>query len=386
MRAGFAYWRGTGYIAAVNSQEIPAMNEASSSPEGYEVTAVEDWVKRNIPQLTPPFKWTRLEGGHSNLTYKIEDIRGIAAVIRRPPRGQLLPRAHDMSREWAVLSALGPTAVPVPRALGFCESPDVTGAWFYVMGLVDGRPLYYAEDTLDWVPEDRRTLLAHSFFDVLADLHAVDPGEVGLGELGKTDSYVRRQLKTWYRSWTSSVAGANFDDPRAHELQAYFLNQLPEQEKARVVHGDYGLHNCLVGADSTLAAVVDWEISTLGDPLADLAYALNQWPDPSDEIPIAPETATAVPGFPTRHTLANRYAQKTGRDLTKLDYYVGFNRWKSACIIHGVYARYMEGKKSTEGVDLEALKLRIETSLTLSEQAVNRLSRQGGAMPGGHGS
>ena len=345
----------------------------TDAPEGYTVDAVEAWITTNIPSLSPPFVWTRLEGGHSNLTYKIEDSSGKEAVIRRPPQGQLLPKAHDMGREWSLISALGPTAVPVPEAMGFCESPDVTGAWFYVMGCINGRPLYNNEETEEWVPEEKRVTLANSFVDVLADLHSLDPDEIGLGDLGKRDSYVGRQLKTWYRSWTSSIEGADFDDARAHELQQFFLDNLPEQEKARVVHGDYGLHNCLTGPDSTVAAVVDWEISTLGDPLADLAYALNFFPDPSDTIPIAPEAATAVTGFPTRTEMAERYAARTGRDLSNLNYYTGFNRWKSACIVHGVYARYMEGKKSSEGVDLEHMKSRIEVALALSEEAVNRL-------------
>jgi aminoglycoside phosphotransferase (APT) family kinase protein len=345
----------------------------TDAPEGYAVDAVEAWITNNIPSLSPPFVWTRLEGGHSNLTYKLEDSSGKEAVIRRPPQGQLLPKAHDMGREWSLISALGPTAVPVPEALGFCENPDVTGAWFYVMGCINGRPLYNNEETEEWVPEAKRITLANSFVDVLADLHSLDPDEIGLGDLGKRDSYVGRQLKTWYRSWTSSIEGADFDDARAHELQQYFLDNLPEQEKARVVHGDYGLHNCLTGPDSTVAAVVDWEISTLGDPLADLAYALNFFPDPSDTIPIAPEAATAVPGFPTRTEMAARYGTRTGRDLSNLDYYTGFNRWKSACIVHGVYARYMEGKKSSEGIDLEHMRSRIEVALILSEEAVNRL-------------
>ena len=348
-------------------------HDESLGPEGYQVDAVEAWVATHIEGFNPPFKWTRLEGGHSNLTYQIDDASGRQAVIRRPPQGQLLPKAHDMSREWAVISALGATPVPVPEALGFCESPDVTGAWFYVMGLIDGHPLYNSEDTNRWVPEEQRQTMACSFIDVLAALHAVDPDDVGLGELGKKENYVGRQLKTWYRSWTSSVEPAQFDDPRAHELQQFFLDNLPEQGPARVVHGDYGIHNCLVGSDCTIAAVVDWEISTLGDPLADLAYALNQWPDPTDAEPPLPEAATAPAGFPTRTELAERYAERTGRDLSNLDYYVGFNRWKSAAIVHGVYARYCEGKKSTEGVNLIEMRSRIERTLTLSEAAVNRL-------------
>jgi aminoglycoside phosphotransferase (APT) family kinase protein len=341
--------------------------------EGYDIPAVEQWIETHVEGLTPPFQWTRLEGGHSNLTYALEDAAGNKAVVRRPPQGQLLPKAHDMSREWALISALGPSGFPVPPALGFCENPEVTGAWFYVMGMIDGRPLYNARQTREWIPPDCRVTLAHSFFDTLADLHALDPDEIGLGELGKKENYVGRQLKTWYRSWTSSMEPAQYDDPRAHELQQYFLEHMPEQGMARVVHGDYGLHNCLIGADSTVAAVVDWEISTLGDPLADLAYALNTWPETGQDIAANPDAATSLRGFPPRSELARRYGERTGRDLTMLDFYIGFNCWKSAAIIHGVYARYMEGKKSTSGVDLDALCQRIDSSLSASEQAVNRL-------------
>ncbi len=343
-------------------------------PEGYQQAAVEEWIQNNVATLTPPFKWTRLEGGHSNLTYRLDDAQGKAAVIRRPPQGVLLPKAHDMSREWALISGLGPTPVPVPEALGFCESPDVTGAWFYLMSLIDGHPLYNSEDTAQWAPQDQRQKLGMSFIETLAKLHDVDPDAVGLGDLGKKENYVGRQLKTWYRSWTSSIEGAKFDDPRAHELKDFFLENVPDQGPAKVVHGDYGLHNCLVGPDCTIAAVVDWEISTLGDPLADLAYALNPWPDPTDAEPPVPEAATAPPGFPTRTELAARYAELSGRDLSKLDYYVGFNRWKTAAILHGVYARYLEGKKSTEGVELDEMLERIVKSLNLAEAAVNRLT------------
>ncbi len=341
--------------------------------EGYDIPAVEQWIGDNVAGISPPFQWTQLEGGHSNLTYKLTDASGTMAVVRRPPQGELLPKAHDMSREWALISALGPTGFPVPEAMGFCESPEITGAWFYVMGLIDGRPLYSATETRKWIPGDRREALAHSFFDTLADLHSLDPDTIGLGELGKKDSYVGRQLKTWYRSWTASAEPAQYDDERAHNLQQFFLDNLPEQGPAKVVHGDYGLHNCLIGSDSTVAAVVDWEISTLGDPLADLAYALNPWPENAADIEANPTAATSVEGFPPRSALAARYAQRTGRNLDLLDYYIGFNCWKSACILHGVYARYMAGQKSTDGVDMAGLRQRIEASLAAAGQAVSRL-------------
>lgn len=352
------------------------MSEHNASDElipGYQVPAVETWIKSHVPALTPPLTWTRLEGGHSNLTYRLEDQFGVRAVIRRPPMGELLPKAHDMSREWSVISALGKTGVPVPAALGFCEDLTVTGAHFYLMGMVDGHPLYSAEDAERWVPAPNRVTMAHSFVDVLADLHSIDPGAVGLDALGKHEGYIARQLKTWHRSWNASIAGAQFDDARAHELQAFFQANLPDQGPARIVHGDYGPHNCLIGSDGFVTAVLDWEISTLGDPLADLAYALNQWAEPSD--PPAPRGVrpTAIPGFPSRGQLAQRYAQRTGRDLAQLDFYIGFNHWKSAAIAHGVYARYLEGKKSTAGVDMPGLRQSIDLSLATAALAVSGL-------------
>lgn len=356
-----------------NSSALVAVPRGTPIP-GYEVERVEAWIARQACGLEPPFTWYKLEGGHSNLTYKLVDRGGRMAVIRRPPLGELLPKAHDMAREWAIISALGSTPVPVARAIAFCEDPSVTGIHFYVMGLVDGQPLYTAEDTERLIPLALRERAAHSFIDVLADLHSVDPDAVGLAELGKKDDYVGRQLKTWYRSWTSSIEGARFDDARAHNLQTFFLDHLPAQGPARVVHGDYGTHNCLFGPDCRVAAVVDWEISTLGDPLADLAYALNGWTEPSEPIGPRGQRPTQLPGFPSRAELAARYARRTGRDLSRLDYYIGFNHWKSACIVHGVYARYLEGKKSTAGVDLEGLRASVLRSLDAADEAVRRLA------------
>lgn len=344
-----------------------------TTPEGYDTKSVETWIRTNVPALRPPLTWTRLEGGHSNLTYHLKDAAGNIAVVRRPPLGRLLPKAHDMGREWALISALGPTKVPVPDALGYCESPDVTGAHFYVMGFVEGNPLYNVSDAEKHLPEASRMTFARTFIDVLAHLHSLDPDDVGLGNLGKKEGYVARQLKTWYRSWNASIEHAQFDDPRAHRLREYFLANIPEQGPAKIVHGDYSVHNILTTPEGGIAAVLDWEISTLGDPLADLAYALNQWPDGSTSASPRGELATSAPGFPRRQEMAEWYAERTGRDLSMLDYYAGFNRWKTAAITHGVYARYMEGQKSTEGVDTEGLRKIVEYSLTLAEEAVTRL-------------
>ena len=163
-------------------------HDESLGPEGYQVDAVEAWIADNVEGLTPPLKWTRLRGGHSNLTYRIGDQDGNQAVIRRPPQGQLLPKAHDMSREWSLISSLGPTAVPVPKAIGFCESPDVTGAWFYIMGHIEGHPLYSADDTNKYIPQDQREKMAHSFIDVLASLHVVNVAKSYIAKLAKTSA------------------------------------------------------------------------------------------------------------------------------------------------------------------------------------------------------
>ena len=341
---------------------------------GYDVPAVEKWISENTEGLAPPFRWTRLEGGHSNLTYGLEDSLGNKAVVRRPPMGELLPKAHDMGREFAIISGLGPTEVPVPKAYGYCESPDVTGAHFYVMSQVDGKALFELEDALEHLSEEARESVGLSFMDVLAALHSVDPDEVGLGSLGKKEDYVGRQIRTWYRSWEASAEGASYDDPDLHKLHDFLQERRPEEGPARVVHGDYGLHNCLVSSEGQLTAVLDWEISTLGDPMADFAYALNTWTEPSDELVNKDNSPTLAEGFLPRGSLIDRYASRTGCDLTHLPYYLCFNHFKTACIIHGVYARYMQGQKSAEGVDLDYYRSRIGTCIEMSKRAAEEFS------------
>ncbi|NNL87266.1 MAG: phosphotransferase family protein [Myxococcales bacterium] len=344
------------------------------SPPGIDTEAVESWIAERSGTLTPPFRWIRLEGGHSNLTYRVEDANGREAVVRRPPEGKLLPKAHDMGREWKIISALAPTPVPVAPPIAYCEDPTVTGAHFYVMGCVPGRALYEGADVIDAVPEASRRPLSFSFIDVLAELHALDPDAIGLGDLGRPDAYVARQLKRWYGSWESSRDAAQIDLPVVDALHKLLSARVPEQESGRVVHGDYGLHNCLASADGRIAAVLDWEISTLGDPLADLAYALNTWSEPGDKITLKDDAPTDQPGFATRAEMLSRYAERSGRDVSGIAYYTAFNFWKTACIIQGVYARYKQGQKSTEGIDLDYLRERVVRSAKLADDAASALA------------
>ena len=319
-------------------------------PDGIDVDAVTGWLGERLEGLRPPLTFVQLTGGHSNFTYRVEDTAGRVFVLRRPPLGELLPTAHDMGREFTLISALWPTPVPVPEPLAFCEDREVTGAPFYAMGFVEGGPIYEEEDVEVRIASVAdRAATGPSFVETLAALHALDPDEVGLGKLGKRDSYVGRQLHRWYASWNASK---NREVPDVDRLHGFLVEHLPEQAETRVVHGDYGLHNCVVGRDGRINAVVDWEISTLGDPLADLAYCVNWW-DRSD-------SPTRLEGFDSPEQLVERYAATTGRDLSQIGYYRCFNHWKTICIIQGVYARYLNGQKSTEGVDMDNFPVRME--------------------------
>src|SRR3954471_15030942 len=208
------------------------------APTGFEGARVADWLAEHVPGLQPPLRWTKLPGGHSNFTYRVDDVAGRALVVRRPPLGELLPTAHDMRREFTVISALWPTPVPVPEPLAYTDDESVTGAQFYAMGWVEGRSLYTATETAEHIPsEEARARTGPSFIDTLAALHAIDPDDIGLGGLGKRTSYVGRQLHRWYESWQASK---DRELPDVDRLYSFLVDNLPEQTKVSVVHGDYG--------------------------------------------------------------------------------------------------------------------------------------------------
>jgi aminoglycoside phosphotransferase (APT) family kinase protein len=334
---------------------------------GFDTATIDRWLP-TVVDLVPPLTWTRLPGGHSNLTYQVDDASGRQLVIRRPPLGHLLPKAHDMGREHRVISGLWATAVPVPEPIAFVDDRDLCDTPFYVMGKVDGEALMTGELARQWLTPDGRQRIGVSFIEVLATLHSLDPGDVGLSDLGRPGGYVSRQLATWYGSWTASIDAAAHDDPRVHALFEWLSSHVPDQGSGRIVHGDYGLHNVLVSADGEVTAVLDWEIATLGDPLADFAYALNAWAEPGDVDEITPDPPSAVAGFCSRDDLVDGYVAATGADVRDLAYYRMFNYFKTACILHGVYSRYRAGQKSSEGVDLEALFARMQRAVSSAEE------------------
>ena len=335
------------------------MSVTEASPAGISVEPVTQWMTENVG-AKGPLEFIRIKGGHSNLTYKINDAGGTSFVLRRPPLGELLPTAHDMSREWRFISAFHPTPVPVPPPLGYCDDKDVTGAPFYVMGFVDGHVMHDAATAEAAFDEAGRRSAGLSFIDVLADMHAEDPDDIGLTDIARKEGYIARQLKRWHSQWNGAKTRELPEVDRVHDELA---KRAPEQGPARVVHGDYRLGNCITGFDAKIAAVLDWEIATLGDPLADVGYVLHSWPEPGDSDAAHRVSPTQVDGFPRRAELVERYAERSGRDLSQIDFYIAFAHWKSACIVEGVYARYLHGALDTSGVNVDAFKLSVEMSV-----------------------
>lgn len=321
-------------------------SDPDPTPEvrGIDVDGVTGWFAEHVPEAAAPLTFELIAGGHSNLTYRVEDAHGRAWVLRRPPLGHVLATAHDMAREHRIISALGPTEVPVPPAIGLCEDDDVNGAPFYVMDFVEGTVARNAT-IAGGLTLGQRQVAARDLVEVLVAIHDVDVDAVGLGDLGRKDGYIERQLKRWYGQWERSKTR---ELPAVDEVHELLSGTIPEQGRATIVHGDYRLDNCLLGDDGSVAAVLDWEICTLGDPLADVGLLMVYWAEAGDPNPIPPDAPTTVEGFGTRQDVLDRYAERSGRDLSDIAFYTAFGYWKLACIVEGVYARYRAGVMGSE--------------------------------------
>jgi aminoglycoside phosphotransferase (APT) family kinase protein len=312
--------------------------------EGIDAERVTAWLRERAP-VEPPLTFSLIAGGHSNLTFSVTDAAGSRWVLRRPPLKQVLATAHDMGREHKIISALGPTDVPVAPVVGLCTDESVNGAPFYVMEFVDGTVVRDLE-TAKAMSEAVRRTAGESIIDVLARIHAVDVDAVGLGDLGKREDYIQRQLKRWYSQFEKSKTR---ELPIVDEVHDLLSRSIPEQGPATIVHGDYRLDNCMVGDDGQVIAVLDWEICTLGDPLADVGLLLVYSPDAEGVTATGMPAVTALPGFPSQRELLDRYASVSGRDLSNIDFYVAFGYWKLGCIVEGVYARYVGGAMGDRG-------------------------------------
>jgi aminoglycoside phosphotransferase (APT) family kinase protein len=318
---------------------------------GIRHAAVERFFAEHVPGAAGPLRFTLISGGRSNLTYRVEGPEGRRWVLRRPPLGHVLPTAHDMAREHRVLAALADSEVPVARPIALCADPAVNGAPFYVMEdapgvvLTDRLPDGYATTAAE------RRRIGEALVDVLVRLHAVDVEAVGLADFGRPAGYLERQVRRWAQQWERSATGPL---PAIEELQRRLAAALPASPAPTIVHGDYRLGNLALDPDDPgrVVAVYDWEMATLGDPLADLGYTLIYWSEPGDAgdgrtLP----SVTAAPGFLSRAELIERYARGSGRDVAHVDFYQVLALYKLAIISEGIYARWKMGKTLGEGFE-----------------------------------
>ena len=310
-----------------------------STPGGIDPGPVTDWLLGRRPDLVTPLSFDLITGGASNLTYRVTDAAGTRLVLRRPPTGHVLASAHDMAREHRIMAALHDTPVPVPTMVGLCQEDSVNGADFYVMDFVEGQIVFDRADG-EAVDPKLRPVMTHSLTDTLAALHAIDPDDVGLGDLGRREDYCARQLRRWKRQIDE---GSDREMPLFQELHDRFVARIPIQQGAGIVHGDYRMDNCMMAADGSVAAVLDWELCTLGDVLADVAGMAMWWgDDPAAQGRLA-DVPTRAEGFGTRVDMLERYALHSDRDVSDLPWYVAFQHWRLAAISEGVRVRFAAG-------------------------------------------
>ncbi len=308
--------------------------------EGIEREPVTAWLRERTG-VEPPLYFEVIEGGRSNLTYTVTDATGRRLVVRRPPLHGVLASAHDMGREHRIITALADSDVPVPATIGYEPDDAVTGAPFYVMEHVEGVVARDAASAREHLTAETRAAASADVVDVLARLHAVEPAAVGLDELARSQAYVERQLKRWHGQL---VKARTRELPLLDEVHDRLAADVPAQGTATIVHGDFRLDNLILDPDTgAIRAVLDWELTTLGDPRADLGLLLVYWSQPGDDTVPLGDAPTLVEGFEDREWIARRYAQVAGVEPDDLDYFVAFGYWKLACILEGVYSRYASG-------------------------------------------
>ncbi|HMJ76982.1 MAG TPA: phosphotransferase family protein [Iamia sp.] len=341
-------------------------------PQGIDTAAITAWLSERV-EVQGPLRFERIAGGQSNLTYRVSDDTGLHWVLRRPPLGQVLATAHDMGRESRIIAALAPTDVPVAPLVGASLDDSINGAPFYVMDFVAGHVIR-GEAEAAGLSLQARAHAGEQIVDVMARIHAVDVDAVGLGDLGRREAYIARQLKRWYGQWHKSKSR---EIPAVDTVHDALLAAIPEQGSPAIVHGDYRLDNCLLTDDGDVAAVLDWEICTLGDPLADLGLLVVYWGEDSTGFSALPGSATRAEGFPPASAMIDRYAAASGRDVSQIDFYVAFGYWKLACILEGVYARYRGGAMGQTDSTWELFAKQVEMLADAAAATVERMNRTG---------
>ena len=339
-------------------------------PEGLRLAPLVAWMSAQgiDHDASAPLRADLLAGGRSNISYRLTDASGHAWVLRRPPLGHVLPTAHDMGREFRVLTGLHSVGFPVPRPVAECADVDVIGAQFMLMDFVDGRVIDSA-DRAAQLAADEASAICRALVDALADLHAIDPAAAGLESLGRPDGYLARQVGRWTKQWELTRTRDLADIDVLAAALASQVDDVPAMPGS-IVHGDFRIDNTILAADAPVVrAVLDWEMSTLGDPISDLAVMLVYWTDADDTlrsaVPVA-QHITDRPGFWTRSQLVDRYAEYTGRSLDHLDFCSALACFKLAVIMESILARSLQGQQLGTGAgEVDAMRQSTEALTAL---------------------
>lgn len=341
---------------------------AAQPSSGVDLPRLSAWLEAKHPGLiTGELSVSLIEGGKSNLTYELSDGTH-DWILRRPPLGEVMATAHDMRREFTIAGALD-GAAPVPKMIAYCDDHEVLGADFYIMERIDGVPYRYRTE-LEPLGADRVTAIGQRLVSTLVGLHQVDPAEVGLENFGRPDGFLGRQVNRWKKQLDSSRTR---DLPGADELHAELAARVPENSAAGIVHGDFRLDNVLMGADDRPAAIIDWELATLGEPLMDLALMLTyqkrarlvaDWPETANE----PADVTLTPGYPSENEIIEQYARESGRSLEGFGFHLGLACFKLAGISEGVRYRHLNGQ--TLGAGFENAGFSVPLLIDMGHQAL----------------
>lgn len=320
-------------LASATMQSVPGIHEAN----------VTSWMLEHVG-AEAPLAFELVAGGRSNLTFRVTDNQGKHFALRRPPTSHVLPTAHDMVREHTIISALHPMGVPVPQPLGLCADLAVNDQPFYVMEFVEGAILRNRDEAEAAFGEDVRRQIGDNLATTLAQLHDVDVHEAGLDDLARHDGYIERQLRRWRSQYEQMHVDGVDHEGLIEDVGDQLAATIPKQQRVTVVHGDYRVDNTVLDDSGRVKAILDWEICTLGDPLADLGVLLDYWSEPADHMATLLGSApTTAPGFATRNQVLEAYASRSSLDVSQINYYQSFGYWKLACIMQGVFARYSAG-------------------------------------------
>ena len=319
----------------VGTVDVPAADQ-------IDLGRLTDWFQANVDGFAGPISYSKFKGGQSNPTYRI-DTPDCSYVLRRQPFGKLLPSAHAVDREYKVMAALGPIGFPVPKTYGLCEDPDVLGSKFFVMGLADGRSLW--NGAIPSVSNDDRRAIYHSLIDTMADMHKQDPNAIGLSDFGKPTDYCARQISRWSKQYKLSETE---HQPKMERMIEWLPQSIPPQHESSVVHGDYRLDNTIIHKDENrVLAVLDWELSTLGDPIADFSYLMLCWHNPADGRAGLQGLDLEALGIPSQEEAVERYVNRTGYPVPPMDWYFGYNLFRLAGIMQGIKKRVIDGTASS---------------------------------------